>query len=145
MLEHGRELDALIDSLRLLGEPLTPETMPLIVQCHGQFTRVMQGIATDGKAPRSFVAKYLHFHHPVVPLYDSYVAARITKLVRWNRAIVPFECPPEADIEYDRFCVRFFRLYDACLKRRLKVTVKGLDAYLWQVPVGPAQPTREAT
>jgi hypothetical protein len=47
----------------------------------------------------------------------------------------PFEQPAGSDDEYYDFCARFFCLYDACQEAGRDVTVKGLDAYLWQVPV----------
>jgi hypothetical protein len=34
----------------------------------------------------------------VVPLNDSYVAARITELVHWDGATVPFECPLQVPV-----------------------------------------------
>jgi hypothetical protein len=34
------------------------------------------------------------------------------------------------------FCVRFLRLYKACLEAKLDVTAKTVDAWLWQVPEG---------
>ena len=142
---HGAEVDAIITGLADLSEPLSEGAMEAIVGQHGRLTTLLARHATRKASPRSFVSKYLHFHNPVVPLYDSYVVARLGRLVHGDGANRPFECPSEADVEYDRFCVRFFRLYEACRAAGLSVTVKTLDNYLWQVPVGPAQPTREAT
>lgn len=90
---------------------------------------------SDGKAPRSFASKYLHFHNSAIPVYDSYALAGITRLVRWGA--VPFACPPGGDDVPDgywEFCVRFWRLYEACRKADLEVSVKTLDTYLWSVP-----------
>jgi len=54
--------------------------------------------------------------------------------VRWDSRIVPFSCPDEGDAEYYQFCVRFWRLYDACRRQGVDVTVKSLDTLLWAVP-----------
>lgn len=83
--------------------------------------------------PRSFAAKYLHFHCPLVPIHDSYAAAALIRQVRWDTAAVPFERPPEGDAEYWDFCLRFYRLYAACREAGVRVIVKRLDTYLWEV------------
>jgi len=134
VLAHANTIDALIGRIASLQEPLTAETMAEIVDVHGCFTRLLQGVATDGKAPRSFAAKYLHFHHPVVPIYDSYAADRLINLVRWDSEQILFGRPDEGDLDYWDFCVRFLRLYEACLRVGLDVAVKSLDTWLWQVP-----------
>jgi hypothetical protein len=55
--------------------------------------------------------------------------------VPWDAKQTSFGQLPGSDDQYRDFCARFFRLYDACNRQRLSVTVKGLDSYLWQVPV----------
>jgi len=132
--DHAAEVDAIIAGVATVREPLTAGTMRHIVAQHGRFTRLLLGVTTDGKAPRSFAAKYLHFHNPAVPIYDSYAAFGLGKLVRWDAKSVPFDCPSEGDAEYYGFCVRFWWLYDACRQEGLEVTVKALDNYLWAVP-----------
>ena len=91
-------------------------------------------MTTTGKTPRSFAAKYLHFHEPVVPIYDEYARITLTGLVRWNGNALPFAKPAGADPEYYDFCVRFWRLYEACWKKGVAASVKTLDQYLWAVP-----------
>ena len=131
---HQAEVDAIIEGLADVKEPLTARTMQDVVGLHGRFTELLREVATDGKAPRSFAAKYLHFHHPVVPIYDSYAAIGIARHVRWDSKNLPFDPPDEADPDYYDFCVRFWRLYDACRHADLDVTVKSLDHFLWAVP-----------
>ena len=89
------------------------------------------------RTPRSFAAKYLHFHCPVVPIYDSYAAAGLGKLVHWDARDVPFGQPTGGDPEYWAFCLRFLRFYNDCRDAGRTLSVKGLDAYLWQVPATP--------
>lgn len=131
---HHAEVDGIIEDLAPVEEPLTAQAMQDVVEVHGRFTRLLREVATDGKAPRSFAAKYLHFHHPVVPIYDSYAAIGVGKLVRWDSKMLPFAPPEEGDADYYDFCVRFWRLYDACWQAGLEVTVKTLDHFLWAVP-----------
>jgi hypothetical protein len=132
--DHRREVDAAVTEALALQEPLTAETTRRLVELHGRFTRLLVGVTTDKKAPRSFASKYLHFHNPVVPIYDSYAAAGIIKRVRWDSTVVTFSCPEGGDAEYYQFCVRFWRLYDACRRQGVDVTVKSLDTVLWAVP-----------
>ena len=124
----------------LFLSPLTPPhldsaSMAAIVEQHGRLTALLRRVSTDGKAPRSFASKYLHFHHPVVPIYDAYIYAAMTRLVRWEETNIPFPLPRQGDREYFNYCVRFFRLYEACRDRGVQATVKTLDTYLWAVPV----------
>jgi hypothetical protein len=133
-------VDDIIAQLGILTEPLDANAMTAIVAQHGQFSELLRRLTTAGAAPRSFVAKYLHFHHPIVPLYDSYAAASLAKLVPWDAAEIPFPLQSGADREYWDFCTRFLRLYQACRDADLAVTVRGLDTFLWQVPqVAPSK------
>ena len=132
---HGGEVDHLIAELRKDREPLDADAMSRIVDCHGRFTALLGATPGCHRMPRSFAAKYLHFHHAAVPIYDSYAATRLGKVVRWDSGDIPVSRPHGADQEYWAFCVRLFRLYHACRQRNLSVTIKGLDAYLWQVPL----------
>jgi len=133
---HRTDVDEILGELSALSEPLTVDVISRIVDLQGRFLRLLVGVTTDGKAPRSFAAKYLHFHAPVVPIYDSYVAVAIVKRVRWDARAAPFPCPPDGDAEYYDFCVRFWRLYDACRRQGLDLTVKSLDTLLWAAPAG---------
>lgn len=134
MLARGDEIDEIIANLALLREPLDGEAMAAIVQVHGRFADLLRQIPTRGTSPRSFASKYLHFHCPAVPIYDSYAAARLIRLVPLREIAEPLAEPQGADVEYCDFCVRFWRLYEACRDADLTATVKRLDTWLWQVP-----------
>ena len=135
--QHGAEIDEILAGLRRIEEPLSLQDMVTIVGVHGRLTELLVGVTTDGKSPRSFASKYLHFHNPAVPIYDSYALAGIMRLVRWDASQIPFACPPGGDDVpdgYYQFCVRFWRLLEACRAAGLEVSVKSLDGYLWSVP-----------
>jgi hypothetical protein len=134
---HGAEVDEILAPLHPIDEPLSLQGMATIGGVHGRFTQLLVGVTTDGKSPRSFASKYLHFHNPAVPIYDSYALAGIMRLVRWDAAEIRFGCPPDGDDVADgyyRFCVRFWRLLEACRNAGREVSVKSLDTYLWSVP-----------
>jgi len=137
LVDHGAEVDEILATLDAVTEPLDALAMARIVDSHGRLTRLLRQLTTSHSSPRSFTAKYLHFHCSAVPIYDSYAANRLVKLVPWKEVQARFAQPSGADSEYWAFCVRFFRLYKACLNTDSAVTVKGLDAYLWAVPGVP--------
>jgi hypothetical protein len=134
ILEHGNEVDDIIQALGSVDEPLDSAAMATIVEQHGRLTELLREVATDHKAPRSFASKYLHFHRPMVPIYDEYARQAITRQVRWESSYAPFSPPSHADRDYWDYCVRFFRLYDSCRQTGTAATVKELDAFLWAVP-----------
>jgi hypothetical protein len=135
--KNARKLDEIVARLQPVKDPLSLQSIAEIVAVHGDLAGLLSGVTKGRKTPRSFASKYLHFHNPAVPIYDSYALAGIIKLVRWDSSSIPFECPPGGDAApdgYYHFCVRFWRLYDACRQAGLHVTVKALDMYLWAVP-----------
>ena len=131
---HGAEVDAAIQPVRSLAEPLESADVETLVRAHGALLGVLSGVTTKGKPPRSFAAKYLHFHNPVAPIYDEYARIALSRLVRWDGSALPFARPHAADPDYYDFCVRFWRLYEACWRRGVATTVKALDQFLWAVP-----------
>lgn len=128
------EVDAIIGRLCGIAEPLSPDDMKTIVRQHGRLDALLTQNLTRGRSPRSFVSKYLHFHCPVVPIFDDYSVRSLTRRVRWSENAKPFERPAGADEEYFRFCTRLMRLYTACRSAGIAATVKQLDTLLWQVP-----------
>lgn len=134
LYEYGADVDTIIAGLDDVHEPLTSEGMRSVVCRHGELTRLLADRLTDGKSARSFVSKYLHFHRPVVPIYDDYCKRSLAHWVRRVAGAVPVRAPDGADREYYSFCVSFWRLYDACRREGMGFSVKDFDAFLWQVP-----------
>jgi hypothetical protein len=137
--DHAAVVDEIIAAVRQSVEPLDAEGMTVVVREHGRLTTLLASMPQCSRSPRSFASKYLHFHHPVVPIFDAYAADRLARTVPWSSSDVPFGRPDGADPEYWQFCCRFFRLLATCRQRGVDVTVKSLDAYLWQVPVPRAR------
>jgi hypothetical protein len=142
VLAHGSEVDGIIQTISSLREPLDRWSMESIVEQHGRLTSLLQRVATDGRAPRSFASKYLHFHHPVVPIYDEYARQALSRLVRWDRSNLPFPLPSGGDQEYWDYCIRFFRLYNACRQAGTRATVKALDVTCGRCQSQAAGPPR---
>ena len=131
LVAHASQVDVLVDRLRPLREPLTSDALATIIDVHGQFVHLLREIVRSDETPRSFAAKYLHFHCPLVPIYDSVVAGIIPRLVRWRDSLMVFPKPDNADEEYASFCYRFWNLYEQA-RRDLgdRVCVRLLDYHM---------------
>jgi hypothetical protein len=99
------------------------------VDVHGRLVKMLNSICT--RSPRSFVSKYMHFHCPFVPIYDSYAQSGLSQAIRWRQTLEgAFESPKSADGPYYRFCIRFWTLYREAIQVRPHALVKELDRYL---------------
>lgn len=127
LLKHGGKLDEWIGSL---SGKLDSADLHAIVDVHGRILNLLKPITRKMKSPRSFVSKYLHFHVPAVPIYDSYADWSLRGLVPWDEALNVYNAPKAADHEYDRFVKRFLRLCSMLQEKELMVSVKHLDHYL---------------
>jgi hypothetical protein len=106
-----------------------------IVELHGHIARAISH-RTAGVFLASFVSKYLHFHSPVVPIYDSNAQAAIGQFVDWKLADTirdALTTLPEWARAYRNFVAAFVVLHErAHAETPLKPTVKELDHLLWQ-------------
>lgn len=128
---HHTDVDGLIADVQALGEPHTPETLEVAVSRHGQLARIIAQISRRKMLPHSFASKYLHFHAPAVPIYDSVVRNEIERRTgRWRRSYERFPLPADCDAAYHRFALRFFVLYEGIREAGEHVTTKLLDHYL---------------
>jgi hypothetical protein len=108
-----------------------------IVELHGRIARAISRENED-KFLTSFVSKYLHFHCPLVPIYDSRAHGAIKQYVdrrrvrRISRAMFGL---PEWSLTYRRFVAAFVVLYElAQAETDSAPSAKELDYLLWQVP-----------
>lgn len=94
------------------GPQITREGVENSMAVHGQICARIRDVV--GRNLHSFVSKWLHFHRPGVPLYDSN-AKRALGL--GNSALYP------------RFCTELWSFADALGKPR--PTVRDVDVYLY--------------
>ncbi len=111
------------------------QTAAEIVELHGHIARAISH-RTKGVFLASFVSKYLHFHCPIVPIYDSNAQAAIGQYVD-QTAVGPIRKAmaqlPEWARAYRNFVAAFVVLHErAHAETPLKPTVKELDHLLWQ-------------
>ncbi len=133
LFEHGNEADAAISGLRQLAEPLNTKKLSKIVTCHGRFCALVSRIARDGRELVSFASKYLHFHAPVVPIYDSWAYGQAWRMRnREGLAALShsFPCPSSASTSFYWYCLCFWQLYSELLSRTDDVNVRLAECYL---------------
>jgi hypothetical protein len=134
---HHQELDGLFLRLSGISEPLTPSNLTEILEIHGLIVKMLRSVTRDQHDVRSFVSKYMHFHNPAVPLYDTNADTVLTSLVPWPSVRKKEVTVREADSYYAKYANRFLSLYDSMRSEGLVVTVRALDYYLlWKFEKG---------
>jgi len=116
--EQRRELNRILGSLAPVCFPVTAADHGAIQKAHRDLVRLIRTSAVVGPSrsrpkPRSFAAKFLHFHCPAVPIYDRYA----------RRGLRPFANCRLTDVhDYARFLTHFWKLYE-----RLPVRLRTRD------------------
>ncbi len=119
------------------------EIIKEIALLHGRLLTEFKPVTRGEHGIRSFASKYLHFHAPVFPIYDSIAKKVITRRAKgdfegfypwvpaWNHE---FPCPTGADPEYWRFCVRVAMMRRDWVNKKFSPTARHLDICLlyWQ-------------
>jgi hypothetical protein len=142
---NGERLDQIVSTIPSQTNLLSDEALDPIVSAHYQFLQLLQECEHCHRNPRSFVSKYLHFHRPNVPIYDSYAAGVISSVLgsrtRQSRRY------GAADSTYASYVEKFWRLAKRVSGAGRRCSVKELDTYLlWEayrrgldVPAAQAQ------
>jgi hypothetical protein len=118
----------------LASQPLDRASLVEIVALHGKLTRAL--LAPAGNIwLTSFVSKYLHFHCPIVPVYDSRANAKIRQgfVARPDmcRLQVAVGEPNDRVRAYYKFVTAFVALYERIYAQpNLQPSVKEVDYLL---------------
>lgn len=140
LVSRETEIDSRIDALGAISI-LSPESLAQVAQIHGWLAREVLGNAGVGQ-PVSFVSKYLHFHAPVVPIYDSRVCTALGRYIRarfGKQFVATASCLPKLPQQlqdYRWLCARFVPLWEDVYESRPGTSVKQLDYHLWQLGSG---------
>ncbi len=142
MYKQRRAIDRIMSDLAAMAEPLTEEKLEVIVDCHGRLCSILRQVTARKNPPRSFVSKYLHFHCPLVPIFDSYAYDHVWRLCRGHADVEIRNCykQPQARLLFKRkgvdgnyccFALCFLQVYEALKTRRPHgVTVTLVDVAL---------------
>ena len=132
-------LDEGLNALREKGQVPAVEHLPELANLHGMLLKALSVHMRESHRPRSFVSKYLHFHAPIFPIYDSVANRQLRKWYRWNRTWAKeYPLPAEADLEYWRYCVRLSRMVQDWTELSMVPTARNLDTYLLWSAYDPA-------
>lgn len=130
LYKNHKTVDAIFKKLESIKEPLNKEKLKVIVQEHGRFCKMLSLKLRKNRSARSFVSKYMHFHCPAVPIYDSYANTFLRSEYRWSDNLMEFKMPASADADYYAYVCRFWRLYQDLKATGQEVNVRLADNYL---------------
>jgi hypothetical protein len=142
LLRAAPAVDPAIERLRVLSAQLQdiPNRAALdeICAAHATVLRVLKPVMRKESVQRSFVAKYLHFHAPVVPIYDNLAQNAIRDKRLWEAwSVVPTKrlgrpAAENVDAVYWTYCRRLLDLAEAWRVAGVQVepTARRLDTYL---------------
>jgi len=142
-VRRAKALDGIVQEVRRVRSPLTEDKLERIAVLHGRFASALQKHPRLRKAkkrkdklsPTSFVSKYLHFHNPVVPIYDSWSSAGACHHHLLGKGSDTLGAMPiGTDPDYWHFLRGFWCVYqDARKEFGRKTSVRHLDRYLLAV------------
>ena len=130
---RNKRIDAIITRLSKHAEPLEPSKLKPILIAHRDLLAIVSEVTRPGKSARSFVSKYLHFHAPIMPIYDSVVVREIPQLVSAKKDLATLELPLKVDEKYYWYVLRFWNLYQQVKAHFPDATVKEVDRFLLNV------------
>lgn len=125
---QGCQVDEIIHGLDQIKDPINTCSLESIATLHGKFTKLVATITRNGMQPRSFGSKYLHFHCPIVPIYDD-IANRCLKCL-YPIKIDNSSNRQSMDDDYRTFLLRFYQLYLDSKDAGISASIKMLDQCL---------------
>ena len=131
---NSSDMEDIFKNLHRITGTLSEDSLTNIVSCHGRFLKLLSSIVKKSKlgrssTVRSFAAKYMHFHSPLVPIYDNVNATKLKSLYPL-RELRNSEMPENADREYFRFVERLRRLASELNLNLRRRCIRDLDHYL---------------
>ena len=130
LVRNREKMAKITGCLSEVREPLDRGKLRTIVKAHGHFVNLIRPILSFDRSLRAFASKYLHFHCPAVPVYDSWAVRALRKEYRWSDDFIIFQLPAKVDEEYAYFVMRFWQLYQEAQVVTKQARVKDLDNYL---------------
>lgn len=113
-----------------LGPDPTMEGIQQSVMVHGVLCQhLSEYLPEELGVRRSFVAKWLHFHRPGVPLYDQYAEKALNGFNLHVEDQIQVPDRAHVDEQYRNFCQRLWAF--AQLLGYPPPSVRELDVYLW--------------
>lgn len=107
----------------LKNKEFNKETLNDILLIHSELTKFFRELT--GKEKRSLASKYLHFHVPIFPIYDSRAKSSINQIIKGKIEL------EGGDEDYENFCKKVLVLYDLIKEQTRKTpTLREIDTFL---------------
>lgn len=132
--KNRHKIDSFVKRITSIGNQLTENNLATIITIHSKFDSLLREETRknkktdDNNSLRSFVSKYLHFHNPIVPIYDSRSKNALNHLC--ITADISFNECKDVDQEYAKHCRLFYKVFSEIRKKDKKATVKEVDNFL---------------
>ena len=108
---------------QLKNKNFNEETLNELINIHYELTKFFHRLT--GKEKRSLASKYLHFHVPIFPIYDSRANNSINIIVKGRTPNI------KGDKQYSKFCNKILFLYNFIKKQTGKIpTLREIDTFL---------------
>jgi len=129
--KNSKRIDRDVAALKNFKE-LSVIAQDRILGTHGNIVSLLREETKTKLNFRSFVSKYLHFHAPIVPLFDSRASSAIRELYPWRKFRGHDRIPHSEshDEIYSKFFAQFMLYFNDLEKLKLRPTVRKADRYL---------------
>jgi len=131
--KNGALIDREIKGLKKYGQ-LSKPSYQKILFTHGNLVKLLRKETKSKLNFRSFVSKYLHFHIPIVPIFDSQASNTINRpdWYPWKKfkkhALIPMS--KKYDPVYYKFFNQFLLYFCDLEKVKLHPSVRSADWFL---------------
>lgn len=124
-------IDRNIRSLRGYKQ-LTQNAQIQILASHGRIVSILKKGTNSKINFRSFVSKYLHFHAPIVPIFDSRAQEMINDWYPWKeyRGHLAIQKRRAYDDAYFKFVMQFNRYMSDLKSLKLNPSIRDADYFL---------------
>lgn len=128
---NTKRIDRDVAALRNLKQ-LSLTAQDRILETHGNMVSLLRKETKTKLNFRSFASKYLHFHAPIVPLFDSRASSAIRELYPWRkfRDRIRISHNENHDEVYSQFFAQFVLYFNDLKELKLRPTVRKADYYL---------------
>jgi hypothetical protein len=127
LLRNAYAVDQIVRRLRQLHEPLDTGKLQVVITQHGKFCRIASRIARSKLV--SFASKYLHFHAPIVPIFDRWAYGQVWRMRQRDNS-VPFKLPTGGNNSFYWYCLAFWQVYESLRDLRQSPNVRLVESYL---------------
>ena len=132
---NGKEIDCIISSINQCAK-FDEKSIVQICEGHAKLCNILKTITRTSKnhkkhIPISFASKYLHFHCPIVPIYDSFASYQVWNMVEKYK-LPSLERPVICYSGYYDYCRGILAIYNELVRTKAvpKPTARYAEYYV---------------